>query len=294
MLLSFPAWAAGAEEFAFTPFDWPAVPITGGRGMDNGTCQVGYYQTDASDFSTAHALLRCGGVLSNIDPPTSVGDRRAFGINDAGVVVGSAQSSTGERGFELSGGVWTWVVYPGANLTTIRGINASGDLVGEYENLDGIRHAFARLSGTFHNVDRPGAAESRARGINDHGAIAGHFDDVSGVRHGFHRTAGGTYTTIDHPLGTATLLSGINNAGEMTGVYFDGAGAPRGFLVRAGVQEPFDVPDAMGTLPTDINERGQVVGEWIDASGTSRGFVATPILFADGFESGDLVGWDGP
>ena len=43
-----------------------------------------------------------------------------------------------------------------------------------------------------------------------------------------------------------------------------------------------------------INEAGQITGEFTDALGIRRGFVATPYLFADGFESGDTSAWATP
>jgi len=286
-----PSPPAGGADFEIVSFEVPATPITGGRGLNDAGCQAGYYQTDAADFASAHAFRRCGGVIQTVDPPTSVGDRRAFGINDAGTLVGSAQRATGQDGFELAGGTYTWVEYPGADSTVIRGINNLGDVVGEYDTGDGIRHAFSRIGGSFANVDVPGAASSRARGINDLGDIVGHYDDVGGGRHGFLRSAAGVYTTIDFPGAVQTLLGGINDAGDVVGVYFDAVGTPRGFLITAAGVTPFDVPGAVGSFPTDINEAGQLAGEYVDGAGIHHGFVASPILFADGFESGDVLAW---
>ncbi|MEM7049501.1 MAG: hypothetical protein AAF604_07580 [Acidobacteriota bacterium] len=280
---------AGSYEFEI--FEVPGAPITGGRGINDTGCEAGYYQTDASDFSTAHAIRRCAGTIVDIDPPTSIGDRRAFDINDAGVVVGSALRSSGQDGFELIGGLYSWVEYPGADQTVIRGVNNLGEIVGEYEGSDGIRHAFARLGGTLINVDVPGAAESRARGINDLGEIVGHYDDTTGSRHGFRRSTAGAYSTLDFPGAVSTVTGGINNTGDVVGTYFDAGGSPHGFVWTAGVFEPCDVPGAAGTLSVGINEAGRLTGEFVDAKGTRRGFVAIPILFEDGFESGNTNAW---
>ena len=282
-----------SEAYDFKSFVVPGSPITGGRGLDDGTCVAGYHQTDAAAFSTAHAILRCDGVIDTIDPPTSIADRRAFDVNNRGVVVGSALRASGADGFEFDGATYTWVMFPGADQTVIRGINDMGDVAGEYENADGVRHAFARFGGVFSTVDVPMAAASRARGINNHGEIVGSWDDAMGLRHAFVRSPAGVFTTFDYPGAVETLLGDINDAGEMVGTYFDGIGTPHGFVVTAPLVEfrAFDVPGSVATLATGINEAGKLTGEWVDGTGVRRGFVAAPILFADGFEAGNFDAW---
>ena len=290
------AAVASAESYQFETFAVPAAPVTGGRGLDDGDCQVGYYQTDAADFSTAHAIRRCDGVIETIDPPTSIADRRAFDVNSAGVVVGSALRASGSDGFELDGVIYTWVEFPGADQTVIRGINDAGDVVGEYEGSNGLRRGFARFGGSFVTIDVPLATGSRARGINNHDEIVGHWEDAGGLRHAFTRDDNGVFTTFDYPGAVETLLGDINDIGEIVGTYFDSGGTPHGFLMTAPLVQfvPFDVPGSSGTLATGINEAGWLTGEYVDAAGIRRGFVARPALFVDGFESGNLVAWSVP
>ena len=282
-----------AVAYEFETFEEPGAPITGGRGLDDGDCQVGYFQSDAADFSTAQAILRCDGVIQTINPPTSLSDRRAFDINNSGVVVGSAQRASGSDGFEFDGVTYTWVEYPGADQTVLRGINDLGDVVGEYVTMGGSRRGFARIDGNFISIDVPLAAETRARGINNLGEIVGSWTDGGGLRHAFTRESNGIFTTFDYPGATETLLGDINDTGEIVGTYFDSEGIPHGFLITAPLVQflPFDVPDSTATLATGINEEGELTGEWIDDMGVHRGFVAREFFFADGFESGDFTGW---
>lgn len=286
---------AGAPAVAYhvRTFEVAGEPITGGRGLDDGDCVAGYYQSDPSDFSTAHAIVRCAGTTSTIDPPTSTGDRRAFDVNNSGVVVGSALRASGNDGFELDGGVYTWVEYPGADQTVIRGINDAGDIAGEYETAGGSRRGFARIGGGFVAVDVPLAAETRARGINNAGEVVGTWTDGAGLRHGFIREPSGIFTTLDFPGAVETLFGDTDDDGAIVGTSFDGAGVPHGFVITAPLVQflPFDVPGSAGTFATGINEAGELTGEWVDGAGVRRGFVATPILFADGFESGDAAAW---
>ncbi len=293
MALGLASSPAMAEGYAFETFEVSGAPITGGRGLDDGSCQVGYYQTDAADFATAHAIQRCDGLITTIDPPTSIADRRAFDINANGVVVGSALRASGSDGFERDDTTYTWVVFPGADQTVLRGINNAGDVVGEYEGFNGVRHAFVRLGGAFMNIDVPLARESRARGINNSNEIVGFWTDQADLRHAFVREPNGTFTTFDFPGASETLLGDINDTGEIVGTYFDGSGTPHGFVITAPLVQflPFDVPGSVATIATGINEAGMLTGEWTDAAGIRRGFVARPALFTDGFESGDLSAW---
>ena len=58
------------------------------------------------------------------------------------------------------------------------GINARGDIVGDYVDSDGMLHGFVRLkSGEFITIDYPGAAGTYVAGINDRGDLAGAFVD---------------------------------------------------------------------------------------------------------------------
>ncbi|MEM9554511.1 MAG: hypothetical protein AAGC60_09640 [Acidobacteriota bacterium] len=279
--------------YDFETFEVAGAPITGGRGLTDDNCQVGYYQTDADDFQTARAIRRCAGQIETIDPPTSISDRRAFDINASGVVVGSAQRASGSDGFILDDGVFTWVEFPGAEQTVLRSINDHGDLAGEYETTANVRRGFARIDGSFLTIDVPLAVATWARGINNDGEVVGFWQDGAGLRHGFIREPSGIFTTFGFPGATETLLSQVNDSGEMVGTYIDSDGGSHGFLITAPLVEfiTVDVPGAASTVATGINEAGELTGEWIDDSGVRRGFVARLFLFTDGFESGTLDRW---
>jgi len=72
-----------------------------------------------------------GGVYTSIDVP-GADLTVAFGINDAGQIVGFYGGSTGNHGFLLSGGVYTSIDVPGAVETYAAGINDAGQVVGRY------------------------------------------------------------------------------------------------------------------------------------------------------------------
>ena len=62
---------------------------------------------------------------------------------------------------------FTHIDVPGSISTQARGINARGDIVGSYEDSEGVSHGFLLRNGAFSVVDFPGAAVTLgARAIN--------------------------------------------------------------------------------------------------------------------------------
>src|SRR5258707_1379444 len=77
------------------------------------------------------------------------------------------------------------------------GINAAGQVVGQYRNASGL-HGFLLSGGMYTTLDDPLATSGTvASGINDTGQIVGYYQNASGF-HGFLYSSG-TYTTLDDP-----------------------------------------------------------------------------------------------
>ncbi|MGQ0533985.1 MAG: hypothetical protein ACT4OF_15030 [Caulobacteraceae bacterium] len=244
-----------AAEFTF--YEHPGAPIAGFRDINAAGDIVGYYQ-ETDDPNTAHALLSRADVVSTIDPPSSTRDRRAFGINDAGLV---AISYDGRSSYLWDGAAYTPVTYPSADGTVIRGLNNSADLAGEFTDASRVTHAFVRIGGVFTELTFPGAARASARGINDAGTAVGYYEDAGGVRHGFLRNAAGEMTVLEHPGAVSTMAGGINNAGVVVGGWAGADDRMHGFVWREGAFRAIDAPGAQDTLPLGINDAGDIVGE---------------------------------
>jgi len=117
--------------------------------------------------------------ISLFDFPDAV-STSAFGINDAGTIVGSYVDNGGrERGFIREGSTFTVVDYPAANVfrTRLLAINNTGQIVGCYYTFQvpgACYFAFLLDGGTFTPITRPGGAFiTNATGINDAGDIVG-------------------------------------------------------------------------------------------------------------------------
>ena len=77
------------------------------------------------------------------------------------------------------------VPFPGASHTVPSGINASDEIVGQYDDTDGYFHGFLAVGATFTALDYPGAVLTSAWGINSADQIVGNWYDSNFTVHGF-------------------------------------------------------------------------------------------------------------
>ncbi len=165
---------------------------------------------------------------------------------------------------------------PGTQVTSARGGNDSGDIVGQYAyETSGPFHGFLRdKKGEWTTLDYPGAAGTFARDINNRGDIVGFYRDAGNVTHGFLLRAG-SFTTIDFPEAIWTSARGINNRGDVVGSYGPVGGGPdRGYLLTKESFIPIDVPGAQATQARGVNDNGVIAGSYyLDIGGEPLGFL---------------------
>jgi probable HAF family extracellular repeat protein len=134
-------WSAAG---GYTAFDRPNATATLANGINDAGQTVGYF----SDSAGTHGFLRSpAGVYTTIDAPQAdpnFPNTLAYGVNNVGGIAGFfSDAVTGlDRGFVLSGGVYTTVDVPGAMYTHVFGINDAGQLVGVYGATLNDSHAF--------------------------------------------------------------------------------------------------------------------------------------------------------
>jgi probable HAF family extracellular repeat protein len=214
--------------------------------------------------SQYHGFLYNNGIFTTINDPSG-SNTNAYGINDAGQIVGSYLDIGGvSHGFVDVSGVFTTLDDPSGTNTVAYGINNAGQIVGGYQDAGGILHGFLDSGGIFVTIDDPlsGGDGTYAYGINDAGQIVGSFRDASRQSEGFLDT-GGTFTTVIDPLQFyETVLFGINNGGQSTGVYQDASGIVHGFRYSEGIFAPIEYPAGVDTFAYGINSAGEIVGSW--------------------------------
>lgn len=247
-------------------------------------------------------------TFTTIDAP-GAGYTEAYGINNAGFIVGHFSDATGDHGFlRHPNGTYTTYDVSGADQTVGFGINASGAIAGSYFGSPPAPQGFLRSPGG--TITLLGPPDSVAQGINDAGKVVGiadsqgyiytggnftafsvpgatgtlpfginNSDQIAGTwqtgtgEHGFVRSAAGGYTLFDVPGANNTGAFGINDAGEIV-VIADDAGYLR---LADGTFSVISYPGSTATLPFGINNLGQVVGSYLDSAGNGHSFLATPV-----------------
>lgn len=200
----------------------------------------------------------------------------AADINDAGAIVGTSGTSSGEdHAFLLTGSGFTDLgTLPGGDQSRGSGLNDMGQVVGSARNDVGVTHAFEWQSGLMRDLgafppqDDIGS-ESRATSINNSGLVSGNVDlagvvwDLSGTPN-FPPFPPYVRVTDPAPFSPARS-SDINDAGQVVGTLLAQA---RGFRWQSGVLEPLVVLQTLDDNALGINAAGVAVG---------RGLLAPPV-----------------
>jgi uncharacterized membrane protein len=163
---------------------------------------------------------------------------------------------------------FTSLDFPGGTLTTARGIDNHGTIVGSYR-ITPPRHALVITGGQYIPLAPTtvlGTNYSEAFKSNDRGDVVGQYLGDDGFSHGF-LLSNGTVTTLDFPGASDTAAYGINESGTVVGQW-DLADADgntlvvHGFTWNNGSFTQFDFPGAGDTYLFGINARGDLVGGW--------------------------------
>ncbi len=153
-----------APNGAFSRFDYPdTAPFAMHYGATpDGKTIVGAYTVGGIN----HGYILSNGVVTKVDVPGSA-RTTPQDINEAGVIVGTyrnpGEPATVIHGFVLdthqstNPADWEFTFpadVPGASITRPRGINAEGDIVGDYIGPDGRNHGF--LARQYKSIDSIG------------------------------------------------------------------------------------------------------------------------------------------
>ena len=187
---------------------------------------------------------------------------------------------------------------PGGDLSTARGINDRGQVVGDSETKGFSQpHAFLFEDGVMVDLGTlPGAGAlfSEAFGINNRGQVAGFSGSPVLFEYAvlFENGVNGVIVnlgTLGSNNGSGAL--GINNRGQVVGEAGTASGAIHAFLFDNGAMVDLGtLPGGSFSIANGINDRGQVVG-----SSTANGLSGRrAFLFEDGVmvDLGALPGGD--
>lgn len=157
-------------------------------------------------------------------------------------------------------GTYTQVDFPGQSATHCQGINAMGDVVGYYLDLDGNEHGFLLQSGTYTAIDYPLANSTVLNGINDRGQIVGSRMGAP-LPIGFvFDLKSQTFTDVIYPGANLTAALAVNNNGTVVG-YFEDSGQAYGFELAASRYRKIALPSFEETYLYSIDALGDLIGD---------------------------------
>jgi probable HAF family extracellular repeat protein len=269
------------------------------QDLNNSDQVVGYATTAAGldhafVFSDANRnLIADPGEMIDLGALPGDAASYAYGINDAGGIVGTSRSTPlGTDGEEravrfTAGGAPTDLgLGAGSNAygSNALGINGTGQIVGGA--LSGFQYVpFERSatgSVTKFTLPAPYNLYGEARAINDAGVVVGYSGSPAGDS-GFVRGADGTLTAVSHdnPALPYSYAWDLNNAGQVVGEGFTSAGDYRGFLWADGNAIDLGTLPQMGSSEAyGVNSAGAVVGRAEQPDGTPGSTRA--FLYRDG------------
>jgi len=207
----------------FRMVDYPGATSTSLGQVSNRGVAIAVYGDGVAQHTVTYSVeSRTWTALPDI-PGYSRND--GYGINEAGVAVGNAFSSTATV-------AWIWdpttrsyyfFTVPGAdaNSTSPSGLNDKGQIAGYYSTeMGSVYHGFIKEYATFTTVDMPGTIDTYPDGINNNGVIQGQiFANTSYVAQGFIGTSGGAFEAVNYPGPWMTALVGISDRGDVCGAY---------------------------------------------------------------------------
>jgi hypothetical protein len=226
-------------------------------------------------------------------------DAEISGINDAGAFTGSIARPGGVHAVFVDSGragappTFFALPYPSRNGSVqTAGIDAAGEVVGNYTDLQGVLHGFVRSpGGVFARVDVRGAGTRKGEGteiagVDAGGVIVGSYVGPGRYARGFIDTDGrvSSYREPDAGRGLAqgTSVEFVSAAGEYGGFYIDSRNRVHGWYVAGGVRHVVDrsggaaVGAGRGTQLVGVDRTGRLYGIASSSTGTES------FTYADG------------
>lgn len=255
------------------------VPSTA-MGINNHSQAVGYSELGGQ----RPVIWSPNKAVQDLGTLTRFGQGIAWGINDAGLVVGQSSVSTGEPKAVL----WNPSARTLRNIDTISGslgsraydINSAQTVVGDVRVPAGSFHAFVwtQQSGMRDLGVLPGSAESAAYAINEQGQVVGH----SGYQAMLWTQTGGMRYLGVLSGDTSSIARSINESGLVVG--FSGPLFSNGRAMvwheNSGMMDLNDrlisVSDWQLMDAKGINDAGQIVG-WGIHHGKYRAYLLNPV-----------------
>src|SRR6185295_7921417 len=290
LLVAIPVRADLAEFYTLTALGnlggMSGRTISVAYGVNNAGHVVGWSYTPAPEASndpgnvTQQVFLYSNGTMGNLLGTLGGVENQAYGINNAGQVVGTAS----RHAFVYSNNTITDLVTLGANQAL--DINDTGQVAGESFTTN-AHYVFLYSNGTMTDLGNLGGTYSQAQGTNDIGQVvgpSGTIDDNGAQIFRAFLYSNGSITDLGTLGEPNSIAFDINSTGQVVRwSYNDGDGAYNAFVYRHGsLSNLNNLLDGSGkgwTLEEAIavTDNGQMVGLGVNPLGLQEAFLLTPI-----------------
>ena len=271
LLVTLPATAA-PPKYRLTVLSAPTWDDVWPVAINNAGHVMGTFKPE--EGGGRHTFLRRDGTTIDIKP---TGEFYVLGtaMNDAGVIVGTAETLSDLATFKFEDDVFARLEIPDTNRPSPTDINENNQIVGWGSDPEsGAYRGYLYHESTVEFLPNgPFNWGIQPAAINESGAIVGRGLNDSGSWAFFHQNG----ETIDiGALGRrSALASAINGPGRVTGAVDAGYGGSETAFVRA----PNGIMKKLGTLggtessAFDINGAGSIVGYGVTRSGDEHAFL---------------------
>lgn len=172
----------------------------------------------------------------------------AFGINNAGTVVGTYQTSaTSASGYMLNGSTYQTVNVDGARSTYVYDINDGGTVAGTFISSTGEIRGFRGIGAN--QTQFSAGRQTYVRGINNFGDVVGSYVDAAGFTKGFAWLTDGSFWTFAVSEALRTNVMSINDNRTVSGFYSLDEYSTHGFIAEL---KPLPIPPAAAMLAAGL------------------------------------------
>jgi probable HAF family extracellular repeat protein len=252
-------------------------------GINNAGLIVGNGYIEATSnlgLHLQHAFLYSGGQIQDLGTPSNPQGMPtvysyAYGINDAGLIVGCATDELGATsiGYLYSGGQMQQLT----GWISAQAVNNAGQVVGcAWPASGNYTHAFLYSGGQMQDLGTlPGDVKSFAYGLNNAGQVVGQSESSRGALQAFLYSGGQMQALGTIAGGFSSIAYGINDSGQVVGDSDTDSGAWHAFLYSGGQVNDLGTLGGSESHGTGINSLGQVVGysNYLTGSGNDHAFL---------------------
>lgn len=275
-----------ATEYTFQTISYPDATYTAFHGINDHGDIVGITATGPRQLIVGSFVLKNGTYQTVFVPGSAPYETDAFGINNAGTIVGSYTVDCFcvlQHGFvkiKNRKQIYTDIVLPFPEVTRTLpfAINNWGWIAGDYDAHPPFtgQCGFVIENGAYHSITVAGSTGTSVNGINDNGQIVGYWFSSDGLTRGFVGHFNDEFTDLVAPGAVSTFALAINNAGHVVGMSVDSLFNNTGWLYDGTNFHTITVPGGRQTTPLGINKNGVIVGYYEDLDEGIKAFIATP------------------